>query len=200
MSKKRSKRKGSPSRKSIGVIAEDHSDIAVVKALIGKITNKPFSVKGTAGGGCGKIVGKCRVWAQTLHDQGCRYLFIVHDLDTRVLNKLRAQLVSALRPSPIGLHLIVIPVREIEAWLLSDHVAITKAMKLKDALKQIANPESILRPKEYLADLVYTKSRKQRRYVNALDNEKIAELCAAINLKRCASFVPFCDFVSMYIG
>jgi hypothetical protein len=199
MRHKRSGTKKQKSRKSIGIIAEDHSDVAVLRILISKITKAPFSLKPTVGGGCGKIVGKCHVWAQNLHDQGCRYLIVVHDLDTRIIAHLRAQLAAALNPSPIALHLIVIPVREIEAWLLSDHVAITKAMKLVEPVKMVPNPEVILRPKEYLADLVFRKSRKKRRYVNALDNAKIAALCIMSNLRRCASFVPLSAFISEHI-
>jgi hypothetical protein len=200
MKRKRSKSKQQrKSRKAIGIIAEDHSDVAVLKVLIGKMSQTPFSIRSAVGGGCGKIVGKCRVWAQTLYEQGCRYLLLVHDLDTRITDQLRAQLTSALSPSPIELYLVVIPVREIEAWLLADHVAITKAMKLEEKLNQVSNPEGIQRPKEYLADLVYRKSNKERRYVNALDNERIAELCGTNNLRRCASFVPFFNFVSTHV-
>jgi hypothetical protein len=183
------------SRKAIGIIAEDHSDIAVLKVLIEKLSQARFLIRPAVGGGCGHIVGKCRVWAQTLLDQGCRYLLLVHDLDTRLLNQLRSQLTAALSPSPINPYLIVIPVREIEAWLLADHAAITRAMNLHETLKKVSNPEAIQRPKEYLADLVYRKSRKRRRYVNAVDNVKIAELCRTDNLRRCGSFIPFCDFV-----
>ena len=186
-SKEKAKRK---STRSIEIIAEDESDIAVVKTLIGKIATVPFSVKSTAAGGCGKIAGKCRIWAQNLQERGCRYLLIIHDLDTRILNTLRTELTAALKPCPIGSHLIVIPVREIEAWLLADHVAVTRAMKLQRALNEVANPEAILRPKERLADLVYTRSGTKRRYLNTVDNAKIAEHCIINNLKRCASFVP----------
>jgi hypothetical protein len=159
-------------RISVGIIAEDHSDVDVVAALIRKVGRKPFQVRQIVGNGCGKIIGKCRAWATNLQNQGCRYLFVVHDLDTRILDSLRSDLVSALVPFPFSFYLIVIPVREIEAWLLADHVAIEKAMKIKETLKAISNPEAIQRPKEYLADLVYRKSKHKKRYVNAVHNVK----------------------------
>jgi len=37
---------------------------------------------------------------------------------------------------------VVIPVREIEAWLLADHEAVSKAFKLDPALRKQANPET----------------------------------------------------------
>jgi hypothetical protein len=67
-------------RKSIGIIAEDKSDVAVLEYLIAKLAANPFSVKPFVGNGCGKIVGKCRSWAQNLYNSGCQYLLIVHDL------------------------------------------------------------------------------------------------------------------------
>ena len=199
MRRRRSGRTKYKSRTHIGVIAEDDSDIAVVDLLIGKLAKTPYVIRPVAANGSGKIVGKCRGWAQNLRDQGCRYLFVVHDLDVRRVSELTHQLREALRPSPIDPHLIVIPVREIEAWLLADHVAITKAMKLKEKLKMVPNPEALHRPKEYLADLVYKKSRRTRRYVNAVDNAKIANLCVPSNLLRCPSFGPFERFVKHYL-
>jgi hypothetical protein len=121
MKRKQPKNKDRKSRKSIGIIAEDQSDVDVLTVLIGKIAKRPFSVRRIVGGGCGKIVGKCRAWAQNLQAQGCRYLLVVHDLDTRNIGDLRNQLEAALRPCPIGQHLIVIPVREIEhgSWQIT---------------------------------------------------------------------------------
>jgi hypothetical protein len=184
------------SRTNIGIIAEDNSDIAVLNILIGKLAKAPYLISPVTADGCGKIIGKCRGWALNLRDRGCKYLLLVHDLDLKKESELRAQLLAAMDPCPITPHLIVIPAREIEAWLLADHVAITRAMKLKEPLKKVPNPESLQRPKEYLAAAVYRKSRKARRYVNAVDNAKIAHLCVPSNLQRCRSFQPFARFVT----
>jgi hypothetical protein len=199
MRKPRYIRKKKKARKPIGIIAEDRSDVAVLDVLIRKLAKAPYFVRSFVGEGCGKIVGKCHAWAQNLRDYGCRYLVVVHDLDRNDIDQLRDKIKQALGQSPISPYLIVIPVREIEAWLLSDHHAIERAMKLKDRISKIANPEAILNPKEHLADLVYRKSRKSRRYVNALDNPKIAVECATNNLSRCASFVSFSEFIVQHI-
>jgi len=186
-------------RKPIGIIAEDISDVATLDILIRKIGKAPYSIRSFKGDGGGKIVGKCHAWSQNLRDQGCRYLLIVHDLDSAEIGHLRAKLETALGVSPIDTHLIVIPVREIEAWLLADHRAITKAMKLRVTINQIANPEAIPNAKEYLGRLIYTKSGHQRRYINTIDNAKIAVECVPTNLQRCRSFVPFHQFIRDHI-
>jgi Domain of unknown function (DUF4276) len=186
-------------RKSIGIIAEDDSDISVLDELIKKAARAPYSLRWFAAGGCGKIVSKANAWAANLRSQGCRYLLLVQDLDRAQILQLRASLTIALGNSPIQPHLIVIPVREIEAWLLADHQAIFSAMKLVDNLGQIANPESLQNPKEYLGRLIYSRSRKKTRYVNAIHNAKIAALCKSNNLRRCPSYIPFHDFISEHI-
>ncbi len=51
----------------IGVIAEDNSDVEVVRELIKKIVpDKKFSINSFVGHGCGKIQGKCFQWAGAL--------------------------------------------------------------------------------------------------------------------------------------
>ncbi len=185
--------------KFVGIIAEDVSDVSVLNHLIGKLAKSNFKIRYFAGGGCGKIIGKCRAWAQNLKEQGCSCLFLVHDLDTARLNQLRNAIEAALGQSPIEPHVIIIPVREIEAWLLADEKAINKAMKLKRVLSRIVNPEGIQRPKERLGTIVYINSGHSKRYVNTIHNPQIAAECAPANLRRCPSFVPFSTFVSTHI-
>jgi len=199
MKHRRKSKKHRQASKAIGIIAEDNSDVQVINELIKKIAKAAYNIKFFVGGGSGKIIDKCFAWAQNLRDQGCRYLVRVHDLDTATITNLRAALQSALNPSPITTHIIVIPVREIEAWLLADQDAITKAMKLKNLLNQVANPEAIQTPKEYLGRLVYARSGHTRRYVNTIHNPQIAAVCTLSKLRRCQSFVPLDQFISGHI-
>jgi hypothetical protein len=120
---------------------------------------------------------------------------VIHDLDCNQLLQLQGDIRGALHPSPIADHIIVIPVREIEAWLLADHNAVGKALNLSKSIGKIPNPEAILRPKERLRDLVYFKSDKRKHYVNTIDNKKIASHTNLRNLRRCKSFVPLEAFL-----
>ena len=184
----------------VGIIAEDKSDVDVIDVIIGKSTTARYSTKSFVGNGCGRIRNKCREWAQNLCERGCRLLILVHDLDTNSERELRRALEQALGHSPTQQSIIVIPVREIEAWLLSDHNAIRAALNLRRAVKKIPNPESIARPKEYLRDLVYRISEKKTTYLNTIHNAKIARASEVSNFRRCESFQPLEDFILKYLS
>ncbi len=54
----------------IGIIAEDKCDVDVIAELVSKIVpGKRFSTKHFLGHGCGKIKGKCFIWAQVLKNR-----------------------------------------------------------------------------------------------------------------------------------
>lgn len=180
----------------IGVIAEDQSDIDVVKALIRKIApNADCTVKGVKAGGCGKLMGKCRQWALELKSKRCETLILIQDLDARKLSDLMRQLEAAVSPSPIGKYLITIPVREIEAWLLSDPQAIRSVFDLRTDIPRISNPEALDDPKRYLAELVRFRSGKSKRYLNTEHNQKLAVAVRLELIRTCKSFQPFERFI-----
>lgn len=184
----------------IGLIAEDDSDVDVIDELIRKLVpHKTYSIKKYLGHGCGKIRGKCFQWATDLGARGCTMLILLHDLDNRATRELEFQLRQALTPCPITKNIIVIPIREIEAWLLSDSIAIKKAMNLRHAVARIPDPQSITDPKKKLGDIVYLRSDKTKRYVNAVHNRKIAAELDLRNVRRCSSFLPLEDFLTQNI-
>ncbi len=183
----------------IGIIAEEMSDVDVLDELISKIAKKRYSIHQFVGHGCGKIIGKCHAWSANLRAQGCKLLILLHDLDQRNIAQLREALGTALSPSAIPTHVIVIPVRELEAWLLADHEAIAKALKLKHRLNRVGMPELVNRPKEYLGDLVFRRSGKEIYYVNSVHNVQIAKAANVANLRRCLSFVPLERFIRTYL-
>jgi hypothetical protein len=181
---------------AVGIIAEDNSDVNVVDATISKSTKTRYTTKSFVGGnGCGRLRNKCRQWAENLRERGCTLLILVQDLDTSSLNKLRTALEKALAEAPIKPFVIVIPVREIEAWLLADQNAIRSALNIRDTIKQIKNPEALQRPKEYLRDLIYRVSKKRITYLNTIHNVKIARQCHMTSLRRCESFKLLQDFI-----
>ena len=180
----------------IGLIAEGDSDVDVIGVIVGKITTKPYSVgKNFVGDGCGKILGKCRAWAANLKARGCSLLILVHDLDTKNVKTLRNTLIDALTPAPISNYVIVIPVREIEAWLLADHEAIMRAVKAEKRLKKIPNPETIDDPKKRLRKEISRITNNRKAYVSTTHNKIIAQYAQLANLRRCSSFPPLENFV-----
>ena len=184
----------------IGVIAEDNSDIEVVNQLAQKIAGKrSFAIRSFVGHGCGKIRGKCQQWASVLRARRCTSIILLHDLDERNLRELSEQLREAFRPCPIQNNIIIIPVREIEAWLLSDEIAIRKAMNLKDRVSRVPNPEALTDPKRKLEEIIYLRSRKTKRYINTVHNGRIAAAMSLERARRCASFRPLEEFLNTHL-
>src|SRR6266850_2035691 len=151
-------------RVRVGIIAEDKSDVGVANELISKLTYRPFTVTSFVGQGCGKLRNKSRVWAEQLRAKGCSLLVVVHDLDEKNVHDLKKRLTEALAPCPISRNLIVIPIREIEAWLLCDAVALKKVFAFNRKPKVPGQPEAVLNPKRKLEELVFHYSEKRRRY------------------------------------
>jgi hypothetical protein len=179
----------------LGVIAEDKSDVEVISALAAKILGRPVPMKHFVGNGCGRIVAKCRGWSKALATQGCSALVLLHDSDERDPEELRRTLEKALVGSAIAVRAVVIPVREVEAWLLADHSAVTAALGLKSNMSRVASPEAIFDPKRRLGEIIFERSGHRTIYVNTIHNTKIANKCKPANLRRCVSFKPLERFL-----
>ncbi|MEJ2065754.1 MAG: DUF4276 family protein [Reinekea sp.] len=181
--------------KKIGLIMEDKSDIEVIDQFLKKYMDESsFSIKKFIGNGCGKLKNKCDIWTKNLFDMGCYCVIIFHDLDRNNENDLREELLKKVPEKTYPKSLIVIPIEEIEAWLLSDEKAIKQVFNLKARPKKIANPETIKSPKEHIRDMVWRQGKK--RYLNTVHNKRIASIITLDNLKRCPSYIPFHDFVT----
>lgn len=180
--------------KLIGVIAEDDTDIEVIKLIIGKyIPRNDFKIKKFVGNGCGKLRNKCSVWAQNLFAVGCDHVFVFHDLDRHTENDLRKLLERKVPIKEFPNSLIVIPVEEIEAWLLADSIAIKQVFSIKEDIKPIKDCEKINAPKEELGRIVWRLVKK--RYVNSIHNAKLADKVSLDSLRKCKSYIPFDNYV-----
>jgi hypothetical protein len=172
---------------NIGVIAEDASDVDVVVEILKKFApENQFQVKKFVGNGCGKLRNKCQSWADVLFKKGCNHVFILHDLDRNKEAELRATLQAKVPMEKYPNSLIVIPVEELEAWLLSDETALQYVFSLKERPKRYKNCEDIKSPKEEIGRLIWSKATK--RYINTVHNKKIAEKTSLENFRRCTSF------------
>ncbi|NVO00043.1 MAG: DUF4276 family protein [Geobacteraceae bacterium] len=184
--------------KTIGIIAEDTSDVDVITALIGKYVDRnKFSIKKFVGNGCGKLRNKCDSWTALLFEAGCHHVLIFHDLDRNDEAKLKKLLLKKVPKEQYPNAFIVIPIEELEAWLLSDEHAIQSVFGLKAPPKKIINCEQVQSPKEHLAGLVWTLGKK--RYLNTVHNKKISEKIVIENLRRCPSFKPLDDYIETTI-
>ncbi|MBZ5668231.1 MAG: DUF4276 family protein [Acidobacteriia bacterium] len=173
----------------MGIIAEDDSDVAVVREVTLSLL-KPHRIgfRRFVGHGCGKLRRKCGAWARTLLRQGCPWITVVHDLDVHDERQLHAQLTEAIAPAGAKASVVLIPKREVEAWLLYDGAAIAAAFMENQQPRLPGNPESLLDPKEHLRDLIWRKYGKQ--YLNTVHNARIGKHIDVRLLSRSASFAP----------
>jgi Domain of unknown function (DUF4276) len=173
----------------------------VLDVLARKITKTRFAIRKAVGHGCGRLHKRALQWARELHRQQCSRLMLVCDLDENSLSDLSARLTKALEGCLIERRVVVIPVREIEAWLLADHEAINQAFKLRPALKQQANPQGIAHLKEHPGSLIDQRTARHIRYTNSIHNVRIAEHARVDRLlSRCTSFKGFEAFVREQLG
>ena len=178
---------------NVGVIAEEQNDIDVLYEITCKlILEKEFSFSKFAAHGCGKLRKKCKPWSQNLIKRGCKLIVIMHDLDDNDVSDLRNELEKSV--GGIGtVHLILIPIHEIEAWLLSDPVAIKQTFHMKKLPRVPLHPETILKPKEHLRDIVWKYCKKH--YINTIHNKTIANQTNLDKLSVCPSFLPYPKFI-----
>ena len=120
---------------------------------------------------------------------------MLQDLDQNDLRDLNTQLRQALANCSISKNVIVIPIRMIEAWLISHSLAIQTAMKLHESIPVTPNPEELIDPKRKLGEIIYLRSGRTKRYINSAHNIKIAAELDLANVRRCASFLPLEQFV-----
>ena len=180
--------------KKIGVIAEDSSDICVINEILMKYMDcNKYSIKKFVGNGCGKLRNKCGVWANMLSKSGCEHIMVFHDLDRNDKSHLLDMLENKVSKDSFPSSIIVIPVEELEAWLLSDAKAIKTVFSLKKAPKKINNCETISSPKGHLRDIVWHLGKK--RYLNTRHNQKIANKSTVTNFLRCKSYKPLDKFI-----
>lgn len=178
---------------NLGIIAEDNSDVAVVRVLTLKLIRPQVAgFKRFVGDGCGKLRKKCEAWSKSLVQQGCCCIVVIHDLDRSDEGALRAQLSAAVASSKAKASVILIPRQEIEAWLLYDAEAIAKVFSKGDTPKLKGDPESLPDPKKHLTDLVWKTYRK--RYYHTIHNERVANGVDTALLKKSKSFAPHFEF------
>jgi len=183
----------------IGIIAEDKNDIEVMYELTCKlIKEKDFSFLHFVGHGCGKLKRKCRTWAENLLLRGCSYIVVLHDLDRCDENQLRNTLELQLKDIDSEDTLILIPVEELEAWLLSDAEALKSVFNMKHLPKIPYWPEKIAGPKEFLATIVKRNSNSQ--YVNTIHNRSIARKLSVSEIRRCPSFSRYSNFLATHFS
>ena len=111
-----------------GVLGEDKSDFQTLKILVQRLADKKkVDILGKGYTGCGELLKKGGEDLKLLSDMGCTRFVIAHDADQRDFRDVQRDLVDKIiKPSGIKKSIcLLVPVREIEAWLLADIEAVT---------------------------------------------------------------------------
>lgn len=179
---------------NIGVIAEEVNDVEVLYEFTCKLVEEnKFSFKKFVGHGCGKLRKKCTAWAKDLMRRGCSHLVVIHDLDEFNESSLRTELTNSVHHINFDKYVILIPIKEIEAWLLTDATALKTVFNMSKLPNLPKSPELLQDPKQSLFEIVYKDVKK--RYVNTIHNKNIAAEIRLSNMKNCRSFQPYTAFM-----
>ncbi len=181
-----------------GILGENESDVATLTVLVRRLAKDdslPITGRGYEGASEMLRNGARQVGLfQSLYD--CKRFIVCHDADgpdpapKRLLVQQRIVKPSAVADACC----IVIPVQELEAWILAD---IECAVRVFSSWRPspIRNPESIASPKEFLVR--FSRDSKRRpRYNHVVHNEKMAMHLDLEKLERkCPAFSVLAKFV-----
>lgn len=181
-----------------GILGEDISDVAVIDVLIKKIANDQrlkTKVKGYSG--CGELLSKGARGIKALNDVGYSKFVICYDADKSDPNKRYQEIVHRIiKPSGVASSFCaLVPVQEIESWLLSDLGAVRRIFSSFKFEKEYSHPENQNDPKEHL-EKILRKFDNKPCYINTAHNSKIAAHINLLDLaEKCPSSIPLFDFV-----
>ena len=106
-----------------GVLGEDKSDFQTLKILVQRLADKKkVDIRGKGYTGCGELLKKGGEDLKLLSDMGCTRFIIAHDADQRDSKEV-GQMLRDKIVKPLGIKksiCLLVPVQEIEAWLLAD--------------------------------------------------------------------------------
>jgi Domain of unknown function (DUF4276) len=184
--------------KMFAVLAEDHSDVDSLVVLVRRINGMAnATIRRKGFGGCGELCRKAWSHIRDFADQGATHFIVCHDSDGKDPSAVREKVLASLRakidvPSDCC---IVVPVQELEAWIIADEQAIQKAIPSL-VIKPEPRPETVSSPKDWLVK-ESRRGRSRPLYVPTIHNAKVAEHLDLKKVeKKCPSFGGLVTFVS----
>lgn len=181
-----------------GILGEDSSDVATLKVLVRRLAgDESLTIKVKGYSGCAQMLRKGARQLRLFQNLGCTRFVICHDADGPDPKPNRERVKSKIiKPSGISDdYCIVVPVQELEAWILAD---IECATNIFSSWKPTAihNPEAIPSPKEHLKNLCRT-GHKRRHYDHTIYNEQMAKHLDLNKISRkCPEFRVLEKFVA----
>ena len=176
----------------IGLICEDTSDYEVFENILSKYTPKnSYKIKKYISSGSGRLESKCHRWVENLLKDSCCIVFILRDSDGEIPSKIKSRINKKITHNA---NAIVVPITEIESWLLTNAKALKEVFNLQKVPKLSVNPETLKDPKARLSEIVYChRTNKYLKYSNTKDNLKIVEKLSISDLSKCSSYKDLND-------
>lgn len=183
----------------IGILAEDRSDADALKVIVRRLSSTPnVTVKAKGFSGCGELCRKAGAYLNDFETQGITRVVICHDADGPDPGPALAKVHEGLRQRGVALggsRRIIVPVQELEAWIIADEAAIAAVIPLL-RIRPVARPETQGSPKEWLIG-ESSRGRSRPLYVPTTYNARVAEhLDFAKVSAKCPSFNPLMTFVN----
>lgn len=179
------------------LLAEDRSDVDALVVLIKRIIGQENATIPRKGfGGCGELRRKAHSHIAEFSRQGATHFIICHDSDKNTPQDVRNKVIDAIKAKmPLNFeHIIVVPVQELEAWIIADEAAIHTAIPSL-TISSVAKPEEINDPKEWLIRQSQT-NRTKPLYAPATFNVKVARHLEIDKVKKkCRSFKELVDYL-----
>jgi len=181
-----------------GILGEDSSDVATLKVFIRRLAgNESLLIKMKGYSGSGEMLHKGARQLRDFQNRGCTRFIVCHDADGPDPNPKR-ELVRDHIIKPSGIrkdYCIVVPVQELEAWILAD-IECATAIFPSWRPSAINNPEQVASPKEHLEKLSRSSNQKPR-YSHAVHNEKMARHLDLDKVsQKCPAFRELATFVA----
>lgn len=140
----------------IAIATEDQLSEAIAMRLVSEIRTPYYVTHKLRRGGFGYLRSKMDSWRQMAQHQ---VMMVLTDLDRAdCLKEFRDQWLGT-RPLPAGL-LLRVAVREVESWVLADHVAMRGLIGVKGVLP--VAPDELADPKQALLRLTRGASKEVR--------------------------------------
>lgn len=180
-----------------GVIGEDKSDVESLKVLIKRIaSDNSLTVRTKGFSGCGEMLRKGASHIRLFERLGMSRFIICYDADGADPDERRNVAISRIAvPAGVTDFCIVVPVQEIESWILADLSAVTNVI-LSWRPEDHGNPESVADPKEQI-ERMSRGANKKPRYSHATHNPIVVRYLDLDKIyQKCPSFRPLRDFVS----
>lgn len=196
------------SKPRYAVLGEYRSDTDIIKVIIRKLLRRIMTdeqadsvpIKTQPYSGAGGLFANGARDLSTLAELDWNRFVVCHDADTDKSEAREKKVLDEIvRPSGITQeYCIVIPVQEIEAWIIADLNAVATHFTSWPLCKPFSCPEKITRPKEKLESLVKRPGKnKKSLYDHVNDNKIVAQhLCLDTVAGKCPSIRCLWKFVT----